>query len=237
MNKADTAFLVGGLIYGIVLGFGGAFAVVHRPDLDALGTHDDSRAAAPSGPPAPTMPSQGGNAADGAPAMARIRDLKARLDEAPDDVDALLEMADLYHRVSMFDQASLSPAAPPFVDEVEGTGRESGRSPAEETVVEVDRPLDAGGRPADADAIAAVSHGLLAHALSAVDRPNDEGATGVGGSPTDALPQARSNGLPHLLGDQLDSGVQSLTAQFAAVAGRFDSAVDRLAQSLLAGAR
>ncbi len=59
--------------------------------------------AAPAGPMAPTQTGPGTNSA--APMVAEINELKSRLQNRPDDVGALVRLANIYHDVSMWEQA------------------------------------------------------------------------------------------------------------------------------------
>jgi len=104
VRRDQLAFLIGGLLFGILIGAAGydmfrssreqARAVNPAP-AGGQGMQGQARPAAP--PPA-------GQAA-GAPMMQEIAELKAHLAQHPDDVATLTRLANLYHDVSMWPQA------------------------------------------------------------------------------------------------------------------------------------
>ena len=95
------AFGIGGLLYGVLIGFGTFYIVEHRPGAEV--TAAEANPPAPSGPMAPT---QVGPATDGgAPMMQQIGALKRRINENPSDGTALIRLANLYHDAQMWQQA------------------------------------------------------------------------------------------------------------------------------------
>ena len=102
MKKEQLAFLIGGFAFGILFGVGVANAWLNRPDLDAR-----AEMAALDSPAGPMAPTQVGAAAGdaGAPMMAEIRALKQRVNDDPQDADAFVRLANLYHDGGMWDQA------------------------------------------------------------------------------------------------------------------------------------
>ncbi len=100
MKKEQAAFLIGGLVFGVLLGYGLFNAVEDRP---REGGSSAAAIAGPAGPPAPTQVAGGGG---GAPAMVQINELKRRLEQNPGDVPALLQLGDLYRQINRWDEAS-----------------------------------------------------------------------------------------------------------------------------------
>jgi len=104
LKKENLVYLVCGFAFGIVAGFGLFNAMHHGPTSEGAAA-SGAAMGAPQGPMAPT---QTGGAAGGdasAPMMAEIRALKQRVDSNPQDHQALVRLANIYHDVSMFDQA------------------------------------------------------------------------------------------------------------------------------------
>lgn len=103
MTKNNAAFLLAGLAFGILIGAGAMNAVSNQPDLNQTSERVAAAAPSNSAPPAGGPPA---NAASGAaPMMAEIRGLRDRVKENPDDLKALVRLANVYHDVSMFDEA------------------------------------------------------------------------------------------------------------------------------------
>lgn len=99
MNREQAAFLVGGFAFGLLVGYGLFNALNSGPFQAPAPTA--ANVAAPAGPPAPTQVAGGG-----APMVQRINELKRRVQAQPKDVEALLELGDLYRQASMWEQAS-----------------------------------------------------------------------------------------------------------------------------------
>jgi tetratricopeptide (TPR) repeat protein len=100
MKRDNLAYLLSGLFYGALIGFGIFYLFEHRP---GSGTASPSAsAAAPAGPRAPMQ--QGAGAA-GAPMMEEITALKQMLEERPDEPQILTRLAHLYHDAGMWPQA------------------------------------------------------------------------------------------------------------------------------------
>ncbi|HEX6851837.1 MAG TPA: tetratricopeptide repeat protein [Candidatus Polarisedimenticolaceae bacterium] len=110
MKQEQVAFLAGGLVLGIALGFGGYHAWYARPGTPAAQPREDSTS--PMGPsamggappmtmPPPAAPSAGG----GAPMVQVVNTLKKRLQDDPKDLDAAMQLAHLHHDAGMWQQA------------------------------------------------------------------------------------------------------------------------------------
>ena len=102
MNKEHLAFLLGGLAFGILIGFGAYHALQSQPELGAT-TAGGGVASSPQGPMAPTQ--VGPNAGGGAPMMAEINRLKGMLQDDPENGQVLLRLANIYHDGAMWQQA------------------------------------------------------------------------------------------------------------------------------------
>jgi tetratricopeptide (TPR) repeat protein len=103
MSREQMAFLFGGLAFGILIGFGSYHVVHTMPRLD----EPPPAAAEIPGPRGPQAPTQlGPNAEGGAPMVARINELKRRLQESPEDGAVLLELANIYYDAAMWDRAA-----------------------------------------------------------------------------------------------------------------------------------
>jgi tetratricopeptide (TPR) repeat protein len=96
-----AAFLIGGVLYGALLGFSALFVVSHRPDAEA-----HQPAARPQGPP-PAAGAAGpaGAQGGGAPMMAQIGELRKRVEQNPQDRGALLQLGALYAQAGMWSDA------------------------------------------------------------------------------------------------------------------------------------
>ena len=94
------AFLLGGLAFGFLLGFGLFRAIETRPGRD-LSPAASAEIPSPMGPAAPTQTVGGG----GAPMMAEINALKDRVVKDPKDVQAWSRLANLYQDAGMFEPA------------------------------------------------------------------------------------------------------------------------------------
>jgi tetratricopeptide (TPR) repeat protein len=103
LKRDNLAFLIGGLAFGVLIGFGLFNAVGQEPRLDGRQA-GGSAVPAPSGPMAPTQDGSGG-APGAAPMMAEINALKQRLQENDKDVAALVRLANIHHDVGMWQQA------------------------------------------------------------------------------------------------------------------------------------
>jgi tetratricopeptide (TPR) repeat protein len=94
------AFLLGGLAFGFLLGFGLFRAIDTRPGRD-VGSSASAEIPSPMGPAAPTQTVGGG----GAPMMAEINALKDRVVKDPKDVQAWSRLANIYQDAGMFEPA------------------------------------------------------------------------------------------------------------------------------------
>jgi tetratricopeptide (TPR) repeat protein len=106
VKKDHLVFLLAGLAFGFLLGFGAFRAWQNAPGQERAG---DASGAGPRGPMAPTQvggqnagPSGGG----GGPMVAEINALKERLQRDPKDAAALVRLANLHHDVGMWPQAA-----------------------------------------------------------------------------------------------------------------------------------
>lgn len=102
MKREHFAFLIGGLAFGVLIGFGTYHAVNTTPDLDQAG---QEMAADPRGPRAPTQ-TGGPNAGGGAPMVARVNELKRMLQQDPENAQVLLALANIYYDAAMWEQAA-----------------------------------------------------------------------------------------------------------------------------------
>lgn len=103
MTREQLAFLLGGLAFGVLIGFGSYHAIHTTPDLDAPEAAV-TEAPNPRGPQAPTQ--LGPNAGGGAPMVAKVNQLKRALQEEPQDGEILLRLANLYYDAAMWEQAA-----------------------------------------------------------------------------------------------------------------------------------
>lgn len=110
MKRDNVAYLAAGLAFGFVFGLGLFHTLAWRPEAQlAAGGAGAETPPSPAGPMAPTQTQgaapAGAPPAGAAPMIARINDLKRRLQADPKDAAALLELANVYHEVGMFEQA------------------------------------------------------------------------------------------------------------------------------------
>lgn len=104
MNRDNLAFLLAGLAFGALLGFGVYHAVATAPDPQAA-LAMPTGPGAPRGPQAPTAMG-GPNVEGGAPMVAEINRLKRVLQDEPANGAALLRLANLYQDANMLEQAA-----------------------------------------------------------------------------------------------------------------------------------
>ncbi len=102
MKRDHLAFLVAGLAFGFLLGFGW----FHARSIAPGAARSDGASAEATGPRGPMAPTQSGAPAGGGPMVAEINELKARLARDPKDLKALVRLANLYHDVSMWPEAA-----------------------------------------------------------------------------------------------------------------------------------
>jgi len=108
MKREYLAFLLAGLAFGILVGLATANAMRLEPALDLAG--ESGAAGAPRGPQAPTQMSGGpvppdSQAQGGAPMVAEINALKAKLQQEPENLQVLARLANIYHDAGMWEQA------------------------------------------------------------------------------------------------------------------------------------
>jgi hypothetical protein len=103
MKREHLAFLAGGFAFGLLFGFALAYAVANRPDLDTAPAQ--ATLEGPRGPDSPTQMG-GGPSGGAAPMMARVNELKRALEANPQDVNVLVQLADLYQQAGLWDQAA-----------------------------------------------------------------------------------------------------------------------------------
>ncbi len=101
MKRDQLAFLLAGLAFGFLLGFGVFFATSNAPQAPTSSARVASDVPSPAGPAAPTEVAGGG----GAPMMAEIGALKQRVAADPKDVAALTRLGNLFQDVQMWPQA------------------------------------------------------------------------------------------------------------------------------------
>jgi tetratricopeptide (TPR) repeat protein len=105
VRRDQLAFLVGGLLFGILIGAAGYDMVSSsRKQARAAATGQIARQGG-QGQAQNAAPAQGAQAAAGAPMMQEIAELKAHLAQHPDDPATLTRLANLYHDASMWPQA------------------------------------------------------------------------------------------------------------------------------------
>lgn len=104
MKKDQLIFLFCGVAFGFLLGFGVFSAIRDEPDA-----HDHASHEAQSVPAQPAGPAQMGGsppaAGGGAPMMAEIGRLRQVLEADPENLEANIRLANLYHDAAMFAQA------------------------------------------------------------------------------------------------------------------------------------
>jgi cytochrome c-type biogenesis protein CcmH/NrfG len=105
VRKDQLVFLLGGLAFGFLFGFGVYHTWYATPDLG--GTVSTAAAAAPTGAPAqPQGQSQGmGQANSSAPMVGEINQLKRMIQDDPQNVAAFVRLGNLHYDIQMWDQA------------------------------------------------------------------------------------------------------------------------------------
>jgi uncharacterized protein HemY len=110
LKRENVAFLVGGLAFGILFGFGLGHALATRPGqatAEATG-----EIPSPAGPPAPGQIAgggggmQGGGESGAAPMLQEIQQLQQAAAAHPEDPRPWTRLANLYHDAGMFPQAT-----------------------------------------------------------------------------------------------------------------------------------
>lgn len=104
MKKDQLAFLLGGLSFGFLVGFGFFHTTYESPDLQAGTVQAQSPMPPQATSPAPTQPAP--TAGAGAPMVAEINRLKQLLQDDPDNLAALVRLGNLHFDVQMWDQAA-----------------------------------------------------------------------------------------------------------------------------------
>ncbi|MFQ5718218.1 MAG: tetratricopeptide repeat protein [Acidobacteriota bacterium] len=102
MNKEQATFGVGGVAFGFMAGFVLAYALMAPTTTGDGPAPPSARQNATAATPAAPGDAAGEPHGD---VMALLDDLNARLDADPDNVEVLLELAQLYMRAGMSDQA------------------------------------------------------------------------------------------------------------------------------------
>lgn len=102
LKKDHLAFLIGGLAFGFLLGFG-LFRVIQARPGGPVAETESGEVPGPMGPAAPTETA--GAAAGGAPMMVEINALKERIQKDPKDAQAWTRLANIYQDARMFQQA------------------------------------------------------------------------------------------------------------------------------------
>jgi len=106
MKKDQLAFLLGGLAFGLLFGFGAYHVWYAAPHVDGTKPFANPVAQAQASMPAsgPTPPAGGGSVQ--APMVAQINELKRQLQQDPKDFVTLVRLGNLYFDVQMWDQAA-----------------------------------------------------------------------------------------------------------------------------------
>jgi len=103
MKKDHLAFLLGGLAFGLLFGFGGYHTWFAAPRLDGSNPFANPVTKTPTMPAAAPAPSQ---PAAGAPMVAEINELKRLVQQDPGNVAALVRLGNLHFDVQMWSQAA-----------------------------------------------------------------------------------------------------------------------------------
>ncbi len=98
LKREHAAFLIGGLLFGVLFGYGLFNLLDTLPAGGARGATAET--SGPAGPAAPTQVAGGG-----APAMQQVNELKRELEQNPKDVSAMLKLGDLYRQIGQWDPA------------------------------------------------------------------------------------------------------------------------------------
>jgi hypothetical protein len=99
MKRDHFLFLVGGLAFGVLIGFGSYHAIHTTPSLDPALSDDGAT-------PSPRSPARMGGSPAAAPMVPRIAQLKRALEQNPDDDRVLLALANLHYDAAMWQQAA-----------------------------------------------------------------------------------------------------------------------------------
>src|SRR5262245_54476958 len=102
MRRDHLAFLLGGLAFGILIGFAFFRVLATRPG--AVAEQAPAEIPSPAGPAAPTQMGAGagdGGDGGGAPMLAEINALKERVRRDPDDAAAWTRLGGLYQQAGM----------------------------------------------------------------------------------------------------------------------------------------
>lgn len=108
MKRDNLAYLLGGLAFGFVLGYGLFQTLADRPQAQAQGaSREGASIPGPAGPMAPTQVGPAGAAsAGGAPMLEEVNALRGVLQNDPNNVLALTRLGNLYQDVSLWQQAT-----------------------------------------------------------------------------------------------------------------------------------
>ena len=102
MKREHLVYLFGGFAFGILVGFALFYALQNPPALPSeMPPGGASRAGSAS-----AMSGAGEVGVGGAPMVKRINQLRRELDQNPGNMAAAVELADIYQRAGMFDQAA-----------------------------------------------------------------------------------------------------------------------------------
>ena len=100
MKKEQLAFLVGGLAFGFLFGFGVYHAWYASPQQQGASPFANPVTTAPQSMPAAGQPPAA------APMVAEINELKRQLQQDPSNLAVLVRLGNLYFDVQMWDQAA-----------------------------------------------------------------------------------------------------------------------------------
>ena len=145
MKREQLAFLVGGLAFGFLLGFGVYHAWYASPQQQGASPFANPVTNAPQ-----SMPAAGQPPPAAAPMMAEINELKRQLQQDPKSLPVLVRLGNLYFDVQMWDQAAgyyekaveVQPDDPDLLTDLGTTYRGMGQ---------LDRALDTFGRASALD--------------------------------------------------------------------------------------
>jgi len=107
VKRENLAYLLGGLAFGFLLGFGTFHTMEFRPQAQVarVGGGDEIPSTAGPNPMAATQMPTGGGAGGGAPMAQEVNALKRALEQNPQDVQALTRLANMYHDIGEWGQA------------------------------------------------------------------------------------------------------------------------------------
>lgn len=125
MKKDQLAFLLAGIAFGVLVGYGFFNAFANRPGAARAPAE---QATGPMGPPAMSQGPPPGDAGGGgsAPMLQEINALKQAVETDPSNLPAWIRLANIYHDAGMFEPAigfyekaiALSPSDPDLITDM-----------------------------------------------------------------------------------------------------------------------